>query len=327
MSEIVTTPPGGIFREFGLEVISQGPVTLRRFPSSAPGINEALGSPEDDTITAISSSTGFHIEGRDGDDDIRGGGRADRIFADNGQDTVDGGAGNDVIYGGDATDLIFGGRGDDTIFGDNGNEDTYGSDDTIFGGEGNDVIYGGTGDDLVFGGRGNDQIYGGFGDDTIIGGQGNDTLWGEDGDDDILGGAGNDVIVGGSGDDYIDSGRGNDLVIGGAGNDTLIGGAGRDRFQIGPDSGLDEISDFNAADDTILLAQSLLPGSGLNLGQLDPRDFRAVDRINGSENAKIVYERATGLIYYNPVSGTDVPLLKIGQNLPLAASDFQIING
>lgn len=64
----------------------------------------------------------------------------------------------------------------------------------------------------------------------------------------VQGTAGNDRLVGTSGDD---------LIRGGAGNDRLTGGAGEDTFVFGADArngvrNRDVITDFNAAEDTIL---------------------------------------------------------------------------
>ncbi|MBK5969233.1 MULTISPECIES: beta strand repeat-containing protein [Thiorhodovibrio] len=79
--------------------------------------------------------------------------------------------------------------------------------------------------------------------DTMEGGSGEDTLSGFGGDDTLDGGAGDDSLTGGTGDDSLTGGTGDDSLTGGAGADTFVhNGAG---------DGLDTITDFNAAEDTL----------------------------------------------------------------------------
>lgn len=348
MSEIIVQAPGGVFPTFGLEVISSGPVTLRNSldpgPKTPPGIIKATGSAGDDILrsTEARSSTkySYRIDGRGGNDQIataggndvvRGGAGDDIISTARGDDEVFGDAGNDVMLlgfgndtaeGGEGNDVIFGAGGIDTIYGDAGN-------DVIEGGSGADFLYGGTGNDVVLGGMDDDFIFGEAGDDMLEGGDGDDFIDGGAGNDTISGDEGNDTLVGGGNNDSIDGGEGNDMLVGGSGADILTGGGGSDMFRSGPGSmsGIDQITDFKPSQDKILLDRSLLPGSNLLAGALASGEFRAVDAIGGATNAKIVYEKSTGTIYYNPGSGTEVPLVQVGANLPITASDFQIVNG
>jgi len=107
------------------------------------------------------------------------------------------------------------------------------------------------GADMLRGTATADRITGLAGHDELLGFAGDDLIEGGDGFDELFGGAGNDTLEGGAGDDYLD-GRG--------GNDTLTGGPGRDVFafyaqQSGKtlDSGSDIITDFDTAEDVILL--------------------------------------------------------------------------
>ncbi|MEC4726167.1 type I secretion C-terminal target domain-containing protein [Shewanella sp. D64] len=78
---------------------------------------------------------------------------------------------------------------------------------------------------------------------------GNTILDGGEGDDVLISGADNDVLIGG---------EGNDLLIGGLGDDTLIGGLGEDTFVWNQgDTGTDNITDFNVADDKLDLSDLL----------------------------------------------------------------------
>ena len=157
---------------------------------------------------------------------LKGGSWIDWIFAEGGNDTVEGGGGND---------FLFGGHGDDLIRGDDGN-------DVLRGDAGKDIIYGGRGDDVIHGGEGGgdgkpanaldknynplledtEQLYGGDGNDWIDGGAGEESIFGDAGNDTLYGGSGHDYLVGGDGNDFIYGGDGLDQSYGGAGNDTIV---------------------------------------------------------------------------------------------------------
>lgn len=106
-------------------------------------------------------------------------------------------------------------------------------------------------DDMLRGTPGANHMTGLAGHDELIGFGGDDLIEGGDGSDELFGGAGNDILAGGAGGDYLD---------GRAGNDTLTGGTGRDVFAFYAhdsgkplDSGSDTITDFDGAEDAILL--------------------------------------------------------------------------
>jgi Ca2+-binding RTX toxin-like protein len=100
--------------------------------------------------------------------------------------------------------------------------------------------------DLLNGTEEADRIEALGGHDEILARGGDDLLDGGDGDDELFGGQGDDIANGGEGNDQID-GRG--------GNDTLTGGPGRDLYlyYARVDNGDDTITDFDGAEDTILL--------------------------------------------------------------------------
>ncbi len=150
-------------------------------------------------------------------------------------------------------------------------------------------------------------VYGLENSDDVINGQGgNDVLYGLSGNDLLRGGDGNDVLNGGLGDDTL---------IGGPGNDTLIGGLGADQFCFTSgktfamaDFGTDWIVDFNAAQgDVVVLGR--MPFSALAApsgGGLNPSEFAVIQEpVNGAaaagvSAAKIVFNQATGDLFYNP---------------------------
>ena len=155
---------------------------------------------------------------------------------------INGQAGNDVITTAAGDDIVYGGSGADTI--------------TT--GKGRDQLYGGSGDDRLSAGQDDDQLDGGSGHDVLDGGTGNDTLIGGTGNDTLLGGGGNDNLTGGDGVDILNGGDGADQISGGLGVDTMTGGAGSDLFLISQTGGVDTITDFNRAEDTIFLGYDIL---------------------------------------------------------------------
>lgn len=298
MSEVTTVLPGSnVGLQFGMQIRSSGAVKIMRFDKSDTVIR-AIATPGRDLIQ------------------VQPWRRAPfQISAGPDNDTVAGGAAGDALYGDGGNDLIFGRKGNDTILG----------------GTGNDVLYGEQGSDSLSGDDGDDRIFGGSGHDTIQGGAGNDFLDGGTGADSIDGGLGNDTLIGGDGNDTLSGGDGNDILSAGAGKDILYGGAGNDIFRFDRraiSSGkLDEIKDFQPGVDKIEIAQSLVPGSKLSKGgSLDAAQFAVVDDIHNTKTkALIVYEKTSGMVYYNPKKGEDVPLFQMQKSLEVNADSFRII--
>ncbi len=172
------------------------------------------------------------------------------IYANGGDDVVDGATGDDTIFGGTGNDSIAGGLDADLLFGEDGDDHLWGGDDHDVlragigndfhdGGSGNDFLEGWGGFDTIYGGAGNDSIEGGTNADSLFGGSGDDTIWGGVGLDQLWGDAGADRLSGGDDSDHIRGGEGNDTLFGDQGNDTLEGGAGDDRILGG--SGFDTL--------------------------------------------------------------------------------------
>jgi Ca2+-binding RTX toxin-like protein len=99
------------------------------------------------------------------------------------KDKLDGKDGDDQIRGlGGAKDHLFGGEGDDAIYGDEGSDSADGAkgDDVIYGGEDHDELGAGSGQDVIYGGDGNDFIYARWEDgqrDELYCGKGRDTYY------------------------------------------------------------------------------------------------------------------------------------------------------
>ena len=277
------------------------------------------------------------------DDVIRGGPSIGNPALELGNDVLKGQAGNDVIYG-------------------------FGGTDTLEGGTGGDVLYGGLGNDLLFGGTGNDVLIGGAGRDWIDGGDGRDTLnyareYGQRGVrvnlsdtltqggisahkaidsfgfadrltdiESVVGTKFADRIYGNEFDNILSGAAGNDTLAGAAGVDTLRGGPGNDLFVFSATPSPDNyaiIRDFGvvAADnDRIALENGLLTRVGAS-GGLNPNAFFAGTAANDASH-RIIYDQATGLVYYDP-DGNDVgsqTLIAVLVNRAVVtAADFVVI--
>jgi Ca2+-binding RTX toxin-like protein len=119
--------------------------------SDGAGIENVYGTAYPDNITGNSRPN--LIEGRAGN--------ADKLFAGDGNDTVDGGDGiEDCVHGEAGDDLLYGGAGDGDSVGHDFFTDTHAQPE-----DGNDTIYGGAGSDSLGGEAGADVMYGEDGDD------------------------------------------------------------------------------------------------------------------------------------------------------------------
>jgi Ca2+-binding RTX toxin-like protein len=307
MSELIIVNPGtpSTGPVLGLNIINELPVQVLRETPEGPII--ATGSAGRDVIRVANplETTSYQVDGGADRDDLAGG-TAD--------DTLSGGDGDDIVVGRAGNDQISGGAGKDTLLG----------------GPGNDQIQGNDGIDLIDAGPGDDRVDGGDGNDTLLGGPGNDELFGGANEDVVRGGDGDDTLSGGGGSDTIRGGAGDDLLIPGAGKDIMKGGAGADTFRFTTGSTgqgqLDRIVDFSPEEDVIELSRSLLPNSGLERGTLSSESFAVVRDIRGADTeATLIYEQRSGILYYSPTEGRDVPLLQLRRNLAdISASNFTI---
>ncbi len=251
-----------------------------------------------------------------------------------------GGDGDDHLIGNSAANVLQGSGGGDTLEGAGGG-------DTLDGGAGNDDMIGGGGNDIYIVGEGGDTITeaAGGGTDLIrsvisqtlgaevenltlkgaaaINGVGNalaNTLTGN--------GAGN-TLNGGGGADVLRGGGGNDLLNGGLGADTLTGGAGADLFVFNAAPGAanrDAITDYNVADDTIRLENSVFVGLGA-AGALAAGKF-FIGAAAHDAGDRIIYDAATGALYFDTdgVGGaSQIQFATLSAGLALTAADFVVI--
>ncbi len=141
----------------------------------------------------------------------------------------------------------------------------------------------------------------------------NNWVKGFDRSDDVINGqGGKDSLDGLSGNDLLRGGTENDILNGGAGDDIVVGGLGQDYFVfdsgknfVASDLGIDTITDFEVGTDKIVLGSKTFKKLKSTIGsQLTAKDDFAIinERNNssvGSLPAKVVYNQATGELFYN----------------------------
>lgn len=172
-----------------------------------PGGDSIVGGPGFDTAD-YSNRTNRLVIRQDtaaGDGEV---GENDFLNAD--CETIQGGSGNDYIQAGNVP------TGINKVFGNDGNDTLYGmaGSDTLYGGFGDDWMDAGTENDMMYGGSGRDTMSGSDGNDTLDGGKGVDRLYGNRGNDRIRAADGyNDIIDGGKSTDILSSRDDGDRVF------------------------------------------------------------------------------------------------------------------
>ncbi len=136
---------------------------------------------------------------------------------------------------------------------------------------------------------------------------------------------------GDAGADILRGGRGSDLLDGGLAADTLIGGRGEDSFRfstaIGGDN-VDQITDFNVADDLILLDNLIFENVGddgaLTIGAF----YKSKAGVAHDSNDRIIYDTNDGTLSYDADGTGEAAAIEFAQlsaRLNLSAQDFFII--
>lgn len=177
---------------------------------------------------------------------------------------------------------------------------------------------------VINGTPGNDSKFGTNGSDFIDVLDGNDFVNARGGNDLVLGGANNDTLLGDFGSDVVDGGTGNDNLEGGFGVDVLTGGAGADNFTYRDDDlGLDVITDFVVADDTIRVAVGDF-GGGIGVGALEASEFR-IGSAAADATDRFIYNNTTGdLTFDKDGTGAVAPvrIATLSANLALTNNDI-----
>jgi hypothetical protein len=139
------------------------------------------------------------------------------------------------------------------------------------------------------------------------------------------------TMKGYAGDDTLTGGSSDDSLYGGAGNDFLSGGGGKNAFVFAAapgSAGVDTISDFKHGTDLIKIDHLAFTGFNAQnaMGFLPTSMFAEVD--HEIVATRIVYDRSTGDVYYDPDGSGQAAMLKIatvnepGGTHTLTASDL-----
>ncbi len=271
-------------------------------------IENLIGSNFNDTLTG--STADNILTGGLGDDTLNGGA---------GNDRLDGGDGNDKMNGGAGIDIMNGGLGDDIYYVDNALdqviEDTYMN--------GSDRVYASV--NYTLGSYQNIEYLlanAGTAGLTLSGNELNNTIYGN-------AAGGNDILSGMAGNDIIDGKAGDDILDGGEGNDRLTGGTGRDTFVFNlPYGGIDTITDFSVADDTMQIKN----GGGY-AGFLPPAGALAANAFRTGTSAasaadRFIYNAASGALYYDQDgtgAASQFQIAQLTKGLALTSADFVIV--
>jgi Ca2+-binding RTX toxin-like protein len=216
----------------------------------------------------------------------------------------------------------------------------------------NNEIVGNDGANVITGGGGADHLVGRDGNDTYVvdvaavtiaenAGRGTDTVLTSvsyvltaGADIEFLAttddnGTGIIDLTGNAAGNVVRGNNGNNVIGGGDGNDELTGRSGQDRFvfntALNPTSNLDEITDFNVADDTILLDDTVF--TTLAAGSLVADQF-VIGTAAQDANDRIVYNSATGALFYDTDgvgAAAAVQFSELSAGLALTHLDFLVI--
>jgi Ca2+-binding RTX toxin-like protein len=320
------------------------------------GTNVLNGGRGYDTLKGYGGSD--TLRGEDGDDIMDGGA---------GYDTMFGGAGNDT-YLVDSLDWLVesGGQGFDVARTSTNFALTPGADierlETsdpnaatnllLYGNDSGNEIIGNAGHNYIDGAGGVDQMTGRAGNDTYVvdhasdqvienGGQGSDGVyayvsW------TVTAGSDVEVVMAASGNSMNLTGNANGNVLrgnnasntlnGGDGRDELTGFGGQDQFlfntPLNAATNVDNITDFNVADDTILLNQTIF-SSSLGLGNISAGEF-VIGTAAQDANDRIIYNSNTGALFYDNdgVGGNaQVQFAELSRGLALTNLDFLVVSG
>ncbi|RDI61875.1 calcium-binding protein [Microvirga subterranea] len=226
-----------------------------------------------------------------------------------------GNAGRNVLDGLGGADSLTGGAGDDTYIVD--------ASDQVF-------EFPGAGFDTVRTSSGFTLSAGSSIEAMIADGSASLNLTGNEIDQSLTGNAGQNLLFGLDGRDVLNGGPGNDRLHGGALADTMTGGSGRDIFAfdaaVKSKSDADRILDFKSADDTFWFDNAVFTKIGPN-GRLKADAFH-LGKHAADRQDRVIYDKATGSLYYDPDgtgSAAQVKIAVLTNKAKVALSDFHVV--
>jgi serralysin len=303
------------------------------------------------------------LYGHGGDDTLQGRAGADHLYGGDGTDTASysyspagvavvlfsgltnsGHAEGDVLLsienltGSDHADALLGDGGVNFLAGLNGNDALkgFGGADTLDGGPGADTMTGGLDSDTYVVDNANDVV-------AEAGGQGVDvvrssTSWTLTPGADVEtlqttndNGASSLSLTGNSSGNTVRGNAGNNMLNGGDGDDFLTGLGGYDSFvfntTLNAATNVDVITDFNVADDRIMLSDSVF--SSIYFTPFDNPSLGEFVVGTGALDADdhIIYDSNTGALFYDGdgVGGTvQIQFAQLPPGLDLTRDDFYV---
>ncbi|MDP9422288.1 MAG: calcium-binding protein, partial [Pseudomonadota bacterium] len=151
----------------------------------------------------------------------------------------------------------------------------------------------------------------------------------------IYGTSGADKLIGTAEADRIEAKGGDDFLFGKGGADQLIGGTGKDKFVFDTalDGSIDQILDFNPADDTFYLDNAIF--TKLSGGSLSsPQRIYSGQLVDGAgavpkdASDYLIYDKTTGNLSYDADgsgAGKAIVFAHLQAGLDLTPSDFYVI--
>ncbi|PSF34929.1 hypothetical protein C7H19_18145 [Aphanothece hegewaldii CCALA 016] len=244
-----------------------------------------------------------------GNDTINGTANNDNLTGLAGNDTINGLAGNDTLDGGVGNDSLIGGIGNDTYIVDSASDFV-----TENSNEGTDTVQSSV--TYTLGNNLENLILTGTAAINGTGNTLNNTITGNTVNNNLNGGTGNDTLIGGTG---------NDTLIGGTGNDSLTGGTGLDRFKFNSRTeGLDQITDFSLADDTIEVSAAGF-GSGLTANRSLTTNQFVIGTAATTSAQRFIYNSSTGALLFDAdgsASGASIQITTLNTGLAMTNLDI-----
>ena len=322
------------------------------------GPNVINGGSGNDTLKGYG---GFDtLLGGDGDDFLDGGSNVDTMIGGLGNDTYLVESSSDVVveFGGQGTDVVR--TSVSHQLSDGADIETLETTDAngtaainLFGNDNGNQIIGNNASNLINGRGGVDQMIGRGGDDVYYVDNTSDTVveFGGEGEDEVRASlswtltAGADVetlrtiddagtaainLTGNAAGNLVVGNDGDNVLNGGAGTDELRGLGGADSFLFDTplDSmfNVDDVTDFNVADDTIRLDQTIF-SSSLGLGNISSGEL-VIGSAALEANDRIIYDSGTGELFYDAdgVGGHgQVQFATLSTGLALTYLDFLVV--
>ncbi|MCV3736677.1 hypothetical protein OCK02_10715 [Rhizobium sp. TRM96647] len=228
--------------------------------------------------------------------------------------------GDDRLKGDGRANVLSGGRGDDTLLGKKGA-------DELIGGTGADKLSGGSGTDTASYAGANKGVVASLAKPSTNTREAKGDSYSSI--ENLTGSSHSDTLTGDKGANRISGGSGNDKIYGGAGKDVLIGDSGKDKFVFNTKPGsknVDRIDDFSVKDDVIWLDNDVFTRAG-KVGDLASKAFHIGARAHDKDD-RVIYDSKNGKLWYDrdgTGSSDAILFATLDKKLKMTAGDFDIL--